>query len=89
MERDCGENNKDYKCDNFLNHFELHQRKGSSVSVKSDAVSGYLKTVLEEGDSPRKEDHENEWRGVAKEADVLQFEVAVPGKRHKDIRRYK
>ena len=87
MERDRGENNKDYKRDNFLNHFELHQRERSSVAIKTYSVSRYLEAVLEESDSPRKEDDENKRRGVTEKTDVLQFKMAVPGERHEDIRR--
>jgi hypothetical protein len=85
VECKCGENDKHDKRYNLLNYFELHQREGSSVSFKSDSIGGHLETILEESNSPRKEDNKDEWRGVAEKTDILQFEVAIPGESHKHI----
>ena len=40
------------KADNFLNHFELHQREGAAVNVRAYAVGRDLEAIFEEGYSP-------------------------------------
>ena len=52
MERDGGEDDKNHEGDYLLDDLELHQTERTAVSFKTYAVSGYLQTVLKEGDTP-------------------------------------
>jgi len=85
VEGDCREDDKDHECDDFLNDLQLHQAETTSVAFESDAISRNLQAVLEESDSPREEDNENERCGVGEETCLLQFKVSVPRERHKYI----
>ena len=87
MKRDGRESHKDDKCDDFLDHFELHEREGAAVSFEADAICRHLKAVLEERDSPREENDEDKRCSIGDETGALQFEMTIPGQRHEDIRR--
>jgi len=87
MKRQSAKNEKHDQRDNLLNHLELHQRERTAVTLKTNTVGGYLQAVFEERDAPREEDHKNKRRGVGEEAGLLQLQMAVPRKRHEDIRR--
>ena len=86
MESDGREDNKDHKGNDLLDDFELHECERSTAAVKAYTIGRHLKAILEEGYSPGEQNNKNEWRGVGKETDVLQFEMAVPGKSHQHVR---
>jgi hypothetical protein len=63
------------KRNHFLNGLELSGRK----FVRPDAVGRNLKTTFKEGDASAREDHRPKGRAAL-------FEMAVPNKRHEDVR---
>ena len=69
----------------FLNHLELQEVERSAVSRKADAVSRHREAVFEECDSPRKKDDQNQ-RPARGNLHFAQFEMAIPGECHKNIR---
>jgi hypothetical protein len=71
---DDGKNGKDGKCNYFLNRLELRGGK----FVRADTICGHLEAVFEKRDSPTGEDN------FPKRFATI-FQVAVPGKSHKDI----
>ena len=77
-------NGKDDQRDTLLDHFQLYEREGSAVALEADTVGGYLTTILKEGDAPRKDDDADQWP-VVTDVCLLQFQMAIPGQRHKDI----
>ena len=85
MESDRREDDEHHERDHFLYHLELHQAEGPAVTDESDAVSRHLEAVLEESDTPRQQNDKNERRGIRKEPRLLQFQMPVPGQRHKHI----
>lgn len=86
MERDSGEDDEDHEGNHLLNHFELHQSEGATVTFKAYPVGRNLEAVLEESDAPGQQDHKNERCRVADHLQRLQFEMSVPGERHEYIR---
>lgn len=78
------EDGEHHQRDYFLQHFELNQRKGSSVGFKAYSVGRHLKTVFKKGDCPTKHNHAKEWE-FGKSRLLRQFEVSIPRKGHKDI----
>ena len=84
-EEDGRKERKDYKRYNLLHHFELHQREWASVTRKTYSVGGYLARIFGQGDAPREDDDEPQ--GPRRnEFHLLQLQVAVPRKGHKDVR---
>ena len=75
---------KDDQRDTLLNHFQLYERERTAVALETNAVGRYLTTILKECDAPRKDDDANQSPVVA-DVCLLQFQMAIPGKRHKDI----
>ena len=75
------------KADNFLNHFELHQREGAAVNVRAYAVGRNLQAIFEEGYSPGKQNHQDE-RPAVGDMHLLQLQVAIPRKGHTNIGAY-
>ena len=73
-----------YERDALLYDLELHEGEGSSGDLGADAVGRNHKGVFEEGHAPR-EDNNAYQRPVFDEVHLLQFEVAVPSKRHEDV----
>ena len=49
---DGGKYGKDNQCNDLLNHFQLHQCKGASITGKADTVGRHLASIFEEGDAP-------------------------------------
>ena len=81
----CGEQCKDYQRYNLLHHFELHQREWASVTRKPYSVGGYLARIFSQSDAPR--EYYDEPQGPRRyEFHLLQLQVAVPRKCHKDVR---
>src|SRR5882762_10239177 len=70
-----GKNRKHRQRNHFLNSFELRRCE----FVRADAVRRNLETILEESDAPTRQDDLPQ-----RLASV--FEVAIPGKRHEDVR---
>ena len=70
--------------DNLLNDFELHKGERASVDVGANSVCRDLKAVFEEGYAPWEGDDADEgpWCG---DIHLLELQMAVPGKCHKDI----
>ena len=61
LEHEMCQNGKDYEGNTLLDNFQLHQRKRSSVSNKTDSVCWHLTTVFEERYEPRERNDANEW----------------------------
>lgn len=68
----------------LLYHLELDEREWASILGKPDAVGWHHEQVLEKGDAPREEDDHNEWP-MGANSHLLQFQVAVPSKRHHGV----
>lgn len=84
LKDEVGDDAEDNERDDLLDDLELHQAERASVAFESNTVGGYLAAILEEGDGPREGNDANEWP-MAACAVLLQFKMAVPSKRHKDI----
>lgn len=84
LEEDVGYDAEHNEGDDFLYDFQLHQREGSAVFDEADAVGRHKETVLDAGDAPREEYHGVE-RPVGRDAGLVELQVAVPCKRHKDV----
>ena len=52
LEHEGGDDGKDGEGDDLLNHFQLHQRVGTSVAHKAEFVGWHLQGVLEESNAP-------------------------------------
>ena len=57
LEEHVGNHAEDNKGDDFLNDFQLHQRKRPTIVDESDAVRRHQEAVLNAGDAPREEYH--------------------------------
>ena len=75
---------KNCKGDNFLNYFELHKVERAAVAGETDSVGRNGEAVFEEGDTPRKQDHQNE-RPAGGNLHFIQFQMPLPGECHKDV----
>lgn len=84
FEQQGGEHSKDNQRNHFLNHFQLHQRKGSAIAGKAYAIGRHLGTVLKKSNYPRKE-NDSEQGPIANGFCLLKFEMTVPGKSHENI----
>lgn len=87
FEEQGGEDCEDNQCDYLLDYFELHQTERAAVFHESHAVGGHLGAIFQEGDAPA-EDDDAEQRPMAYHLGFLKLEMAIPGKRHKDVRDY-
>ena len=86
LEQEGDDDGEDGEGNHLLDHFELHQIEGTAVSHEADAVGRHGEAVLEKSDSPGKEDDEDE-RPAGGDFHFLQLEMAVPGERHKYVRK--
>ena len=84
LKEDIGDGGKDYQRHALLDNLQLNERERTAVAIESQAVGGYLKAILEEGDEPRKENHYDEWP-MSRGARLLQLQMTIPGQGHKDI----
>lgn len=78
------EDYEDYERDYLLHHLELHERIRATVALETHAVGRHLKTILQQGDAPRKQNDYIE-RPVGRKAGRLQFKMAIPGEGHEHI----
>lgn len=85
FEEQGGKERENHQGDDFLQHFELDQRKGTAIFAEADAVGGHLKKILKQGDAPADEHHRYQAQ-LAEPLHFVEFEVAVPGKSHEDVR---
>lgn len=85
LEGDEREDGEHGERDHLLDDLQLHQREGAAVADEADPVGGNHEGVLEEGDSPGKE-NDRVKRPAADEFGTLKFQVGVPGERHEDVR---
>lgn len=75
---------KDQKGNHFLNHLELKQRKGPSITFKAHFVGWYLKDIFEQGDSPA-DKNDGDKTQFAEPFPFSEFEVAIPSECHKGV----
>jgi len=68
----------------LLDNFQLYQRERPAIADKADAVGWHLAAVFKKGDNPGKEDDADEWP-IRRHPRLLQLQMPVPGKRHKDV----
>ena len=80
-----GEDGEDAEGNDFLYDLELHERVGTTVALKTDAIGRHLKAVFEEGEAPRDEDDDEERCFALQNADILQFEMAIPSENHENV----
>ena len=85
LENEHDDDRKDGQGNHFLDDFELHQVEGTAVPLEADPVGRHRETVLKKGNAPGKENDKDE-RPACRDFHLLQFEMAVPGERHEDIR---
>ena len=84
LEEHVGNDAENYQRDDFLYDFQLHQREWSSVIDKSDTICRHQEAVLYAGNQPREANYSNQ-RPVRRDAGLIEFQVSVPSKCHKDI----
>ena len=70
--------------DGFLDDLELHKAERPAIDTAADGVCRDHEEVLDEGNAPRCENHEDE-RPVGADVHFLQLEVAVPGGGHEHV----
>lgn len=56
-QKEGGDDGEYSEGDNLLKHFELHKAHRTAVADITDTIGRHHKTILEEGDTPREEDH--------------------------------
>ena len=69
----------------LLDDLQLEQREGTAVSLKAVVVGRNHETILHKCQCPRNEDDDIEGRVTVQDVHVLQFQVSVPCKCHKDV----
>ncbi len=74
------ENHKNTDGDDFLDDLELEHVEGPSGSVASYFIGRHHQRVLQQGNAPADEDGGDQ-------ANVLEFEMPVPGNGHKGVGR--
>ena len=79
---DCEDDERKHLLDNF----ELDQRKGAAVTHEPRTVGRNLTTVLGKGKQPGNQYDEYQRCLVREDAKLLQFQMAIPGYRHENIR---
>ena len=84
LKEDIGHGGKDYQRYALLDNLQLDERERTAVTIESQAVGGYLKAILEEGDAPREHNDTHQWP-VAADTRLLEAQVTIPGQSHKDI----
>lgn len=81
------EEGKDHQGDHLLDHFELPDVEGTSISFVANAVGGNLEDVFKESDAPASQDDGDE--SVALEPGHLaEFQMAIPGHGHEGVGEY-
>ena len=78
---------KHSKRHHFLYHFQLHQRKRSSIAHKSHLISWNLQHILKKRYCPRKGNHCYQRPTIA-DIHLLELQVAIPSQSHKNIASY-
>ena len=76
---------EDCEGDDFLDHLELDEVEWTAVLGVADAVGGDCEAVLEESDTPREQDDQDE-RPAGGDLHFAQLEMPVPGERHEYVR---
>jgi hypothetical protein len=84
LEEDVGYDAEHNEGDDFLYDFQLHKRERSAVFDKANPVGRHLTAVFEESDCPREGNDAEEWP-VRRDAGLVELQVSVPRKRHKDV----
>ena len=84
LEEDVGDDAEDNKRDDFLNDLQLHQRERSAIVDEAYPVGRHQETILDAGDAPREKYHGIK-RPVGGDTGLVELQVSVPGKCHKDI----
>lgn len=84
LEQYVGNDTEHSERNDFLYHFELHQIEWATISHISYPIGRNHKTILETGYAPREEYHNKEWP-IGGHTCFVEFQVAVPCKRHEDI----
>lgn len=78
-------NRKDRDRNNLLYNLKLHKCERATISDKTDTIGGNLTSILKESQKPTDEDDDVKWCIVRDELHLLQFEMSVPSKCHKDV----
>lgn len=68
----------------LLYHFELNERERTAVVLYAETIGRNLTNILKQGDAPR-EEYDEYQRPMLADAGGLQFQMTIPGKRHKDV----
>ena len=84
LEKNVGDDAEHNEGDDFLYDFQLHKRERSAVFDKANPVGRHLAALFEEGNCPR-EGNDAEERPVRRDAGLVELQVSVPCKRHKDV----
>ena len=84
LEDDVGDDAEDNKRDDFLDDLQLHQRERSAIVDEADTVCWYEEAILNAGDAPREKYHGVK-RPVGGDTGLIELQMSVPGKCHKDI----
>ena len=84
LKEDVGDDGEDGQRDALLNHLQLHQVEWAAVVDEPQPVGRHLAAILEKGNAPRESDDAQQ-RPVARDARLLQTQMAIPGERHENV----
>ena len=76
---------KDHQRQSLLNDLQLHQRIRTAINLRTDTVSRNHERVLQQSQTPRKQDHQIERPILDLRIHLLQFQIAIPSKGHKNV----
>lgn len=86
---DCSNNNnKDNQRDSLLNDLELHQVEWATGFMITDTVGWDCYAILEKREAPREQNNHKQRPIADRRIHLLQLEIAIPGKSHKDVGNY-
>lgn len=78
------EHDKDRQGDNFLKYFQLDETEWSAIALIANAVGRHLKHIFEKSYCPTYQYNPCKVE-LIESAYVLEFQMTIPGKRHKGI----
>ena len=84
LEEDICNDAEDDKRDDFLYDLQLHQRKWPAIIDESNSIGRHQETILDAGNCPREENHDIE-RPVGRYSRLIELQVTIPSKCHKDV----
>lgn len=84
LESDQRKYHEDHEGDDFLDDFELDQRKWPSIAREADFICRNLKHILKQCDSPADQNH-REKPELPKPFPLRKLQMTIPGQGHETI----